>query len=408
MQNITKVLILISINLFCLVLNSSAQVHQVVPISLKSGADTFIKLPINTSSFAIEYKGNFDDIELKGENIIWQLKSDVHSNPNISAQIFLDTLSSYIYVKNKTQVAVKMLLHLLDANYQFTISSKKSSQKSCDKPSAISQDIWRAGLPESTHGRISQNVEHLIVHHSAGSTSSGDYTKIVRDIYLYHTEVNGWDDIGYNYVVAPNGDIYMGRDGEGYPEDEVRGAHFCGKNAGTMGICMLGDFTDSTPTVDAVASLKNLLAWKVEKELLNPMGTKLHPANSTAAIELPTIAGHRDGCATQCPGNSFYPLLSTVRDEVVDQLEDCGYIFNSVFTNNENIEPFYIRDNILTFNDISLVSKLKIYDLSGRELANYEGVKKGSQISLSEYPKQLIISMIYKDEVISKLLIKPN
>ena len=92
------------------------------------------------------------------------------------------------------------------------------------------------------------------MHHSAGSTFDTNYTAVVRSYYLLHTEVNGWDDIGYNYLIARDGSIFAGRDPQnrtGVAQDNVHGAHFCGKNDYTMGICVIGDFTSQAPAAEA-------------------------------------------------------------------------------------------------------------------------------------------------------------
>ncbi|MEY3052248.1 MAG: hypothetical protein RLY31_2033 [Bacteroidota bacterium] len=155
----------------------------------------------------------------------------------------------------------------------------------------------------------------LIVHHSAGSNSATDWAAVVRAIWDFHVNVNGWDDIGYNWLVDPNGVLYEGRG------DNRLGAHFCGANGGTMGVCMLGDFTAVQPTAAARNTLSELLSWKACDAGLDPLGSAFHPGTG---FVLPRISGHQDGCATACPGNQFYPVLSSLRQEVSDRIEfDC-------------------------------------------------------------------------------------
>lgn len=49
------------------------------------------------------------------------------------------------------------------------------------------------------------NVTHLIVHHSAGTNVANDWAAIVRAIWNLHVNVNGWADVGYNWLIDPNG-----------------------------------------------------------------------------------------------------------------------------------------------------------------------------------------------------------
>jgi len=156
-------------------------------------------------------------------------------------------------------------------------------------------------------------VTHLIVHHSAGTNVSSDWAGVVRSVWDYHVNVNGWDDVGYNWLIDPNGVLYEGRG------DDVRGAHFCGTNTATMGVCMLGDFTNISPTTNAKSRLKDLLAWKSCDIDADPIGSSLHIPSS---LTLNHISGHQDGCATACPGDMFYPELAGIRTEVNDYIEN--------------------------------------------------------------------------------------
>jgi peptidoglycan recognition protein len=60
---------------------------------------------------------------------------------------------------------------------------------------------------------------------------------MVKGFQDYHMDTNGWSDIGYNFLVGGDGNIYEGR---GW----IRvGAHTPGYNINSMGICLIGNFT---------------------------------------------------------------------------------------------------------------------------------------------------------------------
>jgi hypothetical protein len=127
---------------------------------------------------------------------------------------------------------------------------------------------------------------------------------------LSNLKGEGWGDIGYNYLIDPNGVIYEGRAGG----DDIVGFHFCEQNSGTMGIGMLGTFTSELPTAQALTSLKKLLAWKAAQSQINPTGYSYH---ASSGLILVNIAGHRDGtCSTACPGNLLYAALPSIRNGV--------------------------------------------------------------------------------------------
>lgn len=187
-----------------------------------------------------------------------------------------------------------------------------------DQLEFIPQSTWRSGLAAPSYSRSFHEVFHNVVHHSAGSNSSTNYTQVVRDIYLYHTQVNGWSDIGYNYLISQDGTIYAGRDPAGGSQDNVRGAHFCGGNSGTLGVCLLGNYETATPTSPTWTSLEQLLTYQLLDQEHSPFDKFSHSLGQLAAV-----VGHRDGCSTLCPGENVYRQLEQLRSSLTDLIEDC-------------------------------------------------------------------------------------
>jgi N-acetylmuramoyl-L-alanine amidase len=194
----------------------------------------------------------------------------------------------------------------------------EKNQTNFPKPPVMTRTEW--GCPDgdiTTHGSLRYTtVTHLIVHHTAMGVEApdSDWPELVRSIWRFHVLERGWADIGYNYLIDPNGVVYEGRSGG----DDVVGAHFSGVNAGTMAVALLGDFTNAAPTPEALTGLNEVLAWKCDQRGLDPEGRSLHEASQ---LILHTISGHRDGPkATECPGQALYLLLPTIREEVKNLL----------------------------------------------------------------------------------------
>lgn len=239
--------------------------------------------------------------------------------------------------------------YFLNASPIPEIPQKKNAfLKDCSKPAMIDQSEWREGLPPPDYDRIKVDVQNVIVHHSAGSNTDTNHVNTVRNIYLYHTGVLEWSDIGYNYLISRNGWIFKGRDPGDLQQDNVQGAHFCSKNSGTMGVCILGNYVEFPAPYEALLSLEALLTWKLFKDTLNPLGINPHPANEN----LPVIAGHQDGCATLCPGEYLYNLLDETRLLVEANMIVCGY------------EPTRI-------NSLNNINPLKIYPNPGNQQVNF-------------------------------------
>ncbi len=179
---------------------------------------------------------------------------------------------------------------------------------SCAQPLVCLRNCW---CPDGSCPKdltpTPTNVSHFIVHHSAGGNNATDYAQVVQSYWDLHVNTNGWDDIGYNWLIDPNGVIYEGR-GSG-----ILGAHFSCMNQQTTGICMIGNFNSLTPSDTAFASLKQLLAWESCDKNVVLTDTSIHPSSQ---LNLPHVGAHRDGnlssapnsCAvgTVCPGDSLY------------------------------------------------------------------------------------------------------
>lgn len=183
-------------------------------------------------------------------------------------------------------------------------------------PSIVSRSAWGCGSECDPRERpVYAPVTHLVVHHSAGTNNASDWPAVIRSIWVLHVRGNGWNDIGYNYLIDPNGVVYEGRAGG----DGVIGAHFSGVNSATMGVCMVGTYSETPPRPAAVASLRSLLAWQAEKWKLDANGQTVHAASG---LTLNVISGHRDAGlsprasgSTECPGNALYVYLPDLRRE---------------------------------------------------------------------------------------------
>ena len=157
-----------------------------------------------------------------------------------------------------------------------------------------------------------------IVHHTAGSNSyrPSQSAAIVRAIELYHVLGNGWNDIGYNFLVDKYGQIFEGR--YGGIDRNVVGAHAQGFNTGSVGVALLGTYTSKAPSAAALRSLEALLAWRLDLAHVDPRSalTYLSGGNPRFGPGVPVflraISGHRDTGFTTCPGYALYRRLPEI------------------------------------------------------------------------------------------------
>ena len=101
------------------------------------------------------------------------------------------------------------------------------------------------------------------VHHTvnANDYSPEDSAGIVLGIAKYHRDHNGWNDIGYNFLVDRYGQIFEGRGGG--IDQPVIGAQAEGWNRLSTGVANLGTFSDVPQTPEAIDAIARLLGWKM-------------------------------------------------------------------------------------------------------------------------------------------------
>ncbi|MCB9246299.1 MAG: N-acetylmuramoyl-L-alanine amidase [Flavobacteriales bacterium] len=360
---------------------SASGLTETIELHVRAGQEIDLLTELSSfSSVVLEFPDYFDlkDFQVRttaGDVFPVRIvtKPDI-DEPRRSAMFMTDHANTSLQVKTGNYTG-PLKIYLIGAP-GITLDRSKVLHKSetdCSKPDFIASETWRAGLPDPVPGRSVHKVDHLIVHHSAGSNSITDYTLAVRNIYLYHLEVNGWDDVGYNYLIAPNGQIYQGRDDLGVgPEDNIKGAHFCGKNTGTMGVCLMGNYDEAEVADSAFHALIRLFTWKCVKEGMDPRQSLIHPAD-IGTDSLGRIAGHRDGCNTRCPGDNAYTLLHALIDSVYNRYIQCEPV---VGISRSSWEQFHISPNpvrfpiYLTLPANGHTFRYRIIDLQGKTILN--------------------------------------
>ncbi len=191
------------------------------------------------------------------------------------------------------------------------------------QPPIIARRAWAEG---SSPPRVAPEygaVKLAFVHHTENPNgyAAGEVPAMLRAIYAFHRYVNGWNDIGYNFVIDLYGRIFEAR--AGGVDESVVGAHAGGYNVVSSGIAVLGSFMSVAISTPARSALEALLAWKLSLHgapsagevtvRVNPAGAAYSRYPANARVPLPHIAGHRDGDSTDCPGSVLYGELPAIR-----------------------------------------------------------------------------------------------
>lgn len=123
----------------------------------------------------------------------------------------------------------------------------------------------------------------ILIHHSGSPDTGGLDAEGIR---RYHMEVKGWAEVGYHHLCELDGDQYIHVPGR--PET-MQGAHSPGHNQTALGVCLVGDFTDSPPPLAQLLVTAELCANLCRKYDIRAMD----------------IRPHRAFRKTECPGKSF-------------------------------------------------------------------------------------------------------
>lgn len=174
------------------------------------------------------------------------------------------------------------------------------------KPMTIIKPRESARAPGIPHKRVEPYIvsqldryfvrdwKYIVIHHSASASGSA------AEFDRFHREKRGWENgLGYHFVIGngngtPDGEIEIGNRWV----NQINGAHAGVEeyNHYGIGICLVGNFNESSPTAAQMASLSVLAEY---------LQNRCH-------IPSENVIMHRHCRQTDCPGRNFpyYKLLA--------------------------------------------------------------------------------------------------
>lgn len=123
-----------------------------------------------------------------------------------------------------------------------------------------------------------REINLIVIHHSGDC----DTLEKIRDL---HVNKNGWDDIGYHFLIGREGQMFNGR------KIETIGSHAIGHNSSSIGICLLGNFDKEMPQESQLSALNQIITSLMQD---------FH-------LKTDCIKFHRDfeGVGKSCPGKNI-------------------------------------------------------------------------------------------------------
>ena len=108
---------------------------------------------------------------------------------------------------------------------------------------------------------LRKKTDSIIIHCAATKPSMDIGYKEIRE---WHVDQNGWDDVGYHFIIRRNGQLEKARP-EGYS-----GAHAPSHNSRSIGICLVGGMAEDGSaennfTLEQFLTLKDLVNMVMDK-----------------------------------------------------------------------------------------------------------------------------------------------
>ncbi|XP_014205259.1 peptidoglycan-recognition protein SC2-like [Copidosoma floridanum] len=169
------------------------------------------------------------------------------------------------------------------------------STKTFENPkfTIITRSEWGAQPPKGNVGSLKTlPATYVVIHHAASlsCTNRAICQARIRTIQNFHMKTEKLQDIGFNFLVGEDGNVYEGR---GW---EKAGAHAENFNDKSIGICVIGNFDKTSPSHATLAAIKNLISHGVSQGKLNSQYI---------------LIGHRQAETLSCPGHYLYQLIQT-------------------------------------------------------------------------------------------------
>ena len=102
-----------------------------------------------------------------------------------------------------------------------------------------------------------RRIEYIVVHCTA-TKEGAKYD--VNDVRRWHVQGNGWNDIGYHYLIGIDGECWKGRD------ESIVGAHVSGFNKFSIGVCYVGGLdANGKPKDTRTQKQKQTLYWLLKE-----------------------------------------------------------------------------------------------------------------------------------------------
>lgn len=203
----------------------------------------------------------------------------------LSLSTILISVSTFIFVVTitKHQIYKEAIIQGLEAGkQQSTSDSQETDNPAVKSLRIVTRDEWLAQPSREKLDELKLPVEKVIILHTGTEecTTQSACTYRARFIQDRHIGEQNFGDIGFNFLIGGDGNIYEGR---GWHK---MGAFVRGQNSKSIGIAFIGDYRHILPSKNQLEVTDALLVNGTKSGYLKS-GYKLHGACQLQATESP-------------------------------------------------------------------------------------------------------------------------
>jgi len=330
--------------------------------------------------FLISYSSTFaSNLDIISREEWWANEQYTNVNSSFWADIFVQREANRVANLNRVYTDAELIaqesarllwqrrINYVNANY-------------ADRYGVSETEYYNGDIKLAWPSKKSKFVDTLVIHHTATEYDSS--LEWINDIHKFHSIIRGWGDIGYNFVIWYNGEIYEGRRGGDY----VMWAHTSWNNFSTLGISLMWNYNDREVTPAQRESLEKLLSHLIYKYDVSmtkqvPMHTLCTDCDHGITTKiLSPITGHRDWGNTSCPWDNIYAILPELNKKFTDEQVALNNLFQklpAVFTHYETDKLSVLNQKVTLLSTLELSEKNKYIVSELWELISVELGKRG-------------------------------
>jgi N-acetyl-anhydromuramyl-L-alanine amidase AmpD len=164
-------------------------------------------------------------------------------------------------------------------------------------PGVLSRSQWTTARPLQTRLTTMTPINYITVHHDGMSpfydADQSSSAARLESIRRSHRDGNRWADIGYHFAIDRSGRVWECR------SLAYQGAHVGNHNEGNIGVLVMGNFDQQTPSSRQLDALNAHLSHLM----------RIH------RVPLTRVATHREWetARTACPGSTLQSHMDLAR-----------------------------------------------------------------------------------------------